>query len=577
MKRLLSSVAIAAILGLGAVPQGWAGPGDLAAVILAAGTNPGENAVISDGPNGFQIVEFFLNGVRVSGPFESGTENVGNGSAVSGSVNASYGAVADSAVEAFVSSLGFNFGIPEPRVDPRQLQFVVDAAKKLCDDEVAEIEAEIEEFEKRIDDSERKLAQIISDVERLERISLREIIEESRESASSIQVPTNSGIRAIRLAIESELDGNNSTGQIDFPGVKGKIADRFRKNSSDRRVFERLLPIQDGNLREAKVRLAEAKLKCDELIAPAGYASTTLQTSGGITVNDALITPFGDGGSGTAGAGFINGVSGNFSVANPNAKRPWAISLNSGITGLDDDRTGADRRARILNVAIGGKIRWDSRTTFGIIGGYLRGKVTSDANASEVTGDYFSATLSGDYLLKKALTLGLSATYARGENTLEIGGGTGDFSVDVFAASASLSDTIRRGKYVIAPSLSAGISQVQREGHTDSLGVIVPGSDVTSGNVNFGTSISRTFTNIESFRSITPSVSLTGSYFFRDDFDSALTSGTIAEELGLGANLATGIDMQLNDGMGLNIGGSYGRFEDNIEVWSLTARLTKKF
>jgi len=70
---------------------------------------------------------------------------------------------------------------------------------------------------------------------------------------------------------------------------------------------------------------------------------------------------------------------------------------------------------------------------------------------------------------------------------------------------------------------------------------------------------------------------LTGSYFFREDFDSALTSGAIAEELGLGANLATGIDMQFNDGMGLNIGGSYGLFEDNIEVWSLTAKLIKKF
>ncbi len=577
MKIKLLGAALAGVLSMGVAGDVLAGPGDLAAIIIAAGVQSGETTQIVDGPNGFQEVIFFNSAGEEVSRIESGTPNVGSSSAVSGSINASYGAVADSGVEAFVSGLGFDFGIPEP--EPRQRQFVVDAAaKKLCDDEIAEIEAEIEEFEKRIDDSERKLAQIIGDVERLERISLREIIEESRESASSIQVPTDSGIRAIRLAIESELDGNNSTGQIDFPGVKGKIADRFRKNSSDRRVLEVLLPIQEGKLREAKARLAEAKKKCDDLITPASnYVSANLQTSGGITVNEALITAFGDGGSGTVGGGVINGVAGNFSVANPKATRPWAIFLNSGITGLDDDRTGADRRARIFNVAAGAKILWDPKTTLGFTGGYQSGKVTSNANASRLTGDYFSATLSADYLLRKALTLGLSATYARGDNTLEIGGGEGDFNVDVFAASASLSDTFVQDGYVIAPRFSAGISQVQRDGYTDSLGVIVPGSDITSGNVSFGTSISKTFTNIDKFSSITPSISLTGSYFFREDLDSALTSGTIAEELGLGANLATGIDMQFNDGMGINIGGSYGRFEDNIEIWSLTAKLIKKF
>jgi len=71
------------LLGQTSLPA-YAGLGDLSAVLIAAGTNPGEFAVIEDGPNNFQIVTFFATGADpatatpISGPFESSTLNTGS-------------------------------------------------------------------------------------------------------------------------------------------------------------------------------------------------------------------------------------------------------------------------------------------------------------------------------------------------------------------------------------------------------------------------------------------------------------------------------------------------------------------
>jgi len=458
-----------------------------------------------------------------------------------GSVNASYGAVADSGVGAFITSFGFNFAIPEPEVVPGPLQFVIDAAKKLCNEE------EVYKLERELDELEDTLVEI------------------------EIELDT----------ISAELrDLDVARGMGDLAPSADLIAAETRRLESEQVDLSSALAVLEEKILDAEDALADARKKCDDSevsAIPSSNIFANLQTAGGITLDETFITSFADGGSGIPGASAINSVIGDFSLADPKADNPWAIFLSSSLTGLDDDRTGADRRARILNVAVGGKIRVDPKTTLGFTGGYSRGEVTSDANASKVTGDYFSATLSGDYLLKEALTLGLATTYTRGENTLEIGGGTGDFDFDVFGISASLSGPIKQGEYVITPRLSAGISQVRREGHTDSLGIIVPGSEVTHGNVNLGASVSRTFLDVDGFRSIAPSVSLGSSYLFRDDFDVALTSGTIAEEIGLGASLGTGLNMQFDDGMGVNVGGAYGLFQDDVEIWSLSARLVKRF
>jgi len=280
MKIKVLGVALAGVLSMGIAGDALAGPGDpsIAAILASsAATDSGVTAVVSDGPDGFQIVTLFSGGSAFA-IIESNASNVGGSSAVSGSVNASYGAVADSAIEAFVSSLGFNFGIPQPEASP---QFTV--------------------FDREACDSVEQLEEDIRDLE---------------------------------SDIEEESDG--------------------ARNS-----------LQD-ELGEVELELRKARIDCDKSIdaisaTPAGYTSTNLQTTGGITINEALITAFGDGGSGTVGGDVINGVSGNFSVANPNAYRPWAIFLNSGITGLDDDRAGADRRARIFNVAVGAKIRWNPK------------------------------------------------------------------------------------------------------------------------------------------------------------------------------------------------------------------------
>lgn len=493
MKRPLLSASIAAILSLGTVPQGWAALGDPSVadlLAMAAGFGSGVTTQVVDGPNDFQEVIFFSGGTEFD-RFESSMPNVGSSSSSSSSVNPSYGAVADSGVEVFVSAITQNFGIPKPEAP---LQFT------LFDPEACD----------RIDELKEEISELESDIR----------------------------------------------GEVG--GAKESLQDE---------------------LGEVELDLRDARIKCDKFIdggaaTPASYVATNQPPSSEIAINNAINSPYTYAASLIPGAG---GITGRFGFGNSNATRPWMIYAGSSFTGLDDNRTGADRRARIGEFSAGAKVRWNPKTTIGFTGGYRQGEVTSDANASKLTGEYLSATLSGDFLLKEALSLRLAASYIHGENTLEIGGGTGDFGVDVYNASASLSGAFNRKGYVIEPRLSAGISRVMRDSYTDSNAVFVPGSDITSGNVNLGASISKTLTNIEGFRSITPSVSLGGGYFFREDFDAALTSGATAEQFGLGANLAAGIDMQLGDGMGINIGGSYGLFQDNIQIWSLNAKLEKKF
>lgn len=87
--------------------QVLAATGDAQASFIAQQTGPGEFSVIKDGPNGFQIVEFFNNGANPNtatpiSTIESGTTNVGGGGGgnTGGSTNPDYvGDAVDQTVE----------------------------------------------------------------------------------------------------------------------------------------------------------------------------------------------------------------------------------------------------------------------------------------------------------------------------------------------------------------------------------------------------------------------------------------------------------------------------------------------
>jgi len=517
MNRLLIGAVVAALAVTGFADNGLAGPGDPSVAAIqasAAATAAGVTTVVSDGPNGFRIVTFFSGGIAFQ-VIESSNPNVGGGNTGGNTGGGAPPSVAENFGPGFgaVADIGVQALIPAP-LSP-ELQLLLDAVNKLCD-LVAKIKAEVAELE-------------------------------IKKSIAS-------------KAIDTEILDDDA-----FP--------------DDLINFINELENVNELLAAARARLEAAKRNCTvsrdnpgELVD--NYAPASELSPGAIAINRAINTPY------TFSASllpFANGVNGSVSVADPNARRPWAIFLNSGITGLDDDRTGADRRSRVFNVTAGGAVRWNPKTTIGLSVGYRDGEVTSRANASRLTGEYVSATLSGDYQLMEALSLGLAATYARGDNTLAIGGGTGNFGVNLYSLNASLSRTFRYNDAVISPSLSAAISQTERDSYTDSNAVFVPGSSITSGNVSIGASIAKTFRNTEGFSAITPSLSLGTGYFFRDDLDAALTSGAIARELGLGGNLAAGLDMQLQNGLDLNIGGSYGIFENSVQIWSLNATLAKTF
>lgn len=491
---------------------------------------------------------------------------------VSGTVNPQYGAVADSGVEAFINSPGFGQRFIDPGILPGPLQFVIDAAKKKCEEEIAKLQQELVIANKEGLDNlinEREL-----DIE-AERIVFKELI--GVKTGLSTKPATEETLRRrleeLKFITRADSKQNSTLRQDNFSGVFHDIAIKYRRIFADREAIDNIIKFVENQIAEAKKKCPEDSDTSSSYISQNDHSSGTAAISRVLKQNSTN-TPYTYSANLTPG---VSGIIGNFALANPKAKRQWVLFLNTNVSGLDDNRTGADRRARIWNVSAGGSIRLNTKTNIGVSGGYRQGEVTSKANASKLTGDYFSATISGDYLLMKTLSLGLAATYIHGDNTLAIGGGTGDFGVDVFKASVSLSGAFKWQELTISPSLSAGISRINRNGYTDNLGVIVPGSEKTHGNVNFGASVSKTFLFVDGFKSITPSLSLGGGYFFRENFDATLTSGTTAKQLGFGANLATGLDLRMDNGIGVNIGGSYGLFQNDIQIWSLNAKLSKVF
>jgi len=552
---LASSVVLLSAFTKGANAQGFF---SLSQLLAMSGTT-GATDCREDPPgsgNFFFFVEFTTSGfVASSTPCSVGVPP--SSPVTGGSANPSYGAVADMSIEAALA-IGFSYPDLLDVEDDEEFEAEVQRARNRVLEEnpveIAKLKEKVAENNAEI----RRLQGELDELARLERIieiqddeGLREIAEQERLEASGGPI-VNAGIIA-------QLQENNAALNAEITDLQtqllNNLGEEFNANAA-----------AVGALNAQNAQTSQSNYAPLQKSSPGGPA--------GIAIGKIFNTPY------TYGVGISSGVSGiasNFAFANRQAERPWALFLNTGIGGLDDKRTGADRKARIREIELGARMRLNPKTNVGIIGRFRDAEVTSAANGSKLTGDYYSLTLSGDRLINETVLLGLAATYTRGENTLTIGGGTGTFDVEVMSANASLSNTLRRNGYTITPGLSASISRTVRDSYTDSNAVFVPGSTRTSGNVNINTAISKTHRNVGNFTVFAPKVSFDAGYFFREDLDAALTSGATSEQLGFGANIAAHIDMQLNDGMEINIGTSYGFFQDNIQVWTLKAGLVKKF
>lgn len=262
-----------------------------------------------------------------------------------------------------------------------------------------------------------------------------------------------------------------------------------------------------------------------------------------------------------------NGIDGEFSYGDLSAERPWLISADAGLSILNDNTVGDEKQAHNIDIALTGLMRWDDQTDIGVIGRFDHSEVDINATDIAVIGDTLSLTVLAKRKLIEQLTLGVAASFAHGESTIDIAGVTGAFATNTLAIDAALSNTTDIYGLQLLTSLSAGISQVRSESYEDSNGVLKAGFESIQSRVRANATLSRTFDNIGSLVAITPKIGVTASYLANDT----------GNELGAGLSLNSGINFEMDGGALANIDASYGVFQDNVETWSVSAGLAHKF
>jgi len=273
-----------------------------------------------------------------------------------------------------------------------------------------------------------------------------------------------------------------------------------------------------------------------------------------------------------------NGGAGDFYIADAEADRPWLVAMLVGFSGQDNRTTGADSRSRSVDVTVTSVLLWDEMTAFGLAGTYRDGKVTSNANNSRQDSKSYTLTGSVNRKLVDSLELSVAAAYTRGNNDANVNGATCSFDVDIGSLSTSLSNSFEVQEYIVTPTVSVGVSRVEREAYTDSNGIVIPDSAINSNFASLGANVSRTFNDVETATVITPSAGVSTGYFSSNQPGATLTTGAeTTGQLGRGITFDAGVDIERANGWSVRIGGSYGVFQDEVTAFSLNAKVGYRF
>lgn len=252
----------------------------------------------------------------------------------------------------------------------------------------------------------------------------------------------------------------------------------------------------------------------------------------------------------------------------------WWGFLSGSITQLDDNRNAADRDTQIYDIAAGLVLEVTDKTKVGAGVSFRTGEVTSDALGMKLDADMGTIGMSVAHNLSEEIIAQITTGYSFGSADLTRIGATGSFTFDVFHLSGSLTGVYQVGEYFLKPNATIETSRVDRDGFVDSIGAEVQGSVIWHSSAFLGFDVSRPIQMDGIFNSITPSLGFKLGNSFRSDERFTLTNGASVKEAGFFAGLNGGLSMKTEQGVGVQITGSYDRFASDIDTWTAGAKLT---
>ena len=173
----------------------------------------------------------------------------------------------------------------------------------------------------------------------------------------------------------------------------------------------------------------------------------------------------------------------------------WDIWLAAEISGISDDRAGERASTDfamgqlgvdyLLNddLIIGAMAQYDwmddqAREVF-VTAGAVRG--------AQVQGEGWMAGPYAVWNIKDTLVLDVSATYGESDNRVNpLGLYSDDFDTERFMLRANLTGEFRSGPWSLRPQAGITHFEESQDGYTDSLGIAIPGQDITLGRLRAG-------------------------------------------------------------------------------------------
>lgn len=270
-------------------------------------------------------------------------------------------------------------------------------------------------------------------------------------------------------------------------------------------------------------------------------------------------------------------ISSQFQLAKAQVLMPWAVSLDASYSGLDDNRTNADRDADIWSLTGTGAVQINRKTVLGASLSYKTGDVTSTASASKLDGDYYGATLFASHQLTEVWNITGFAGYTHGDNDIDLDGATGSFNSETLSAGLQL-----QGRYFLAddirinPDVTMAVSNTKNDGFLTSVGIDSIGTDITSYSASAGGTVSKTFA-IEG-GAIIPSLGLHALYEESSGGDlQVVNGGTVSSNLGLGVTVSPAISVILDNGATMGLNANLTQYKKDVSSWTLGLSLKIPF
>ncbi|HFB55187.1 MAG TPA: autotransporter domain-containing protein [Hellea balneolensis] len=274
----------------------------------------------------------------------------------------------------------------------------------------------------------------------------------------------------------------------------------------------------------------------------------------------------------------------NVSLKGGSKTRPWKIFLKGESHGLNDSRTGLDRRAEQYKIDVGVLKRVSARTTLGAQLSVKDGDVKSRSLNARLDSTYYGVSGFVRHRMSRRTVFSGMVGYQRGDNDLDLNGANGTYNSKVLSGSARLQTTMRLGKGKNKGSFNPDIRftahRLKNDGFTLSNGEMSLSKNITITNFALGGDFRHVLISDEAkARGEGPVRTRIGLHLVHTAHSGVLnlSNGILdADEIGFGARVNGGISKDMKDGVRVGFRGSFSYFDD-VKTYSVSGRISKKF